>query len=297
MVTNLCIRVAPSPSGLVAKRPKSYAFGRSTRLSLCEEMFLARARLVRRLRRYKMGWPSWYARREGTERAALKACLQAVGRKKLIRLKTLSLLLALAVSSIGADRASAAAVDLFNPAQPFSTLNISPAQSRQTLFEVVNPVTLTELGAYIDPASSSQAFDWRIYASTAVGAVGAAVFEQLGNSFIDNGFGTYDTAVSVTLDPGYYLLELYIAAGGSVTMRRFDDSQQGGYPLTTTDGNFRVIDGYATLNNPLFVPGVVSANGVLPAFSVTAAAPVPLPAPVILLGAALALMPRCRRRV
>lgn len=211
----------------------------------------------------------------------------------LISLKRLRIAAAFALTICAAQGASAASVTLFDNSVVPGSFSMLVPEGRQTLFEVLNPVHITQLGATIDPASDTQAFDWRIYASTAGAAVGTAVFTQTGNTFTDIGLATYDTAVAVSLDPGYYILELFVASAGNVTMARYNEAGQG-LPRVTSDGNFRVLNGYSTPNN---IAGLEALGGstILPAFSVTTGTPVPLPAPVLLIPAAFAILGRRRR--
>ncbi|MGE0485253.1 MAG: hypothetical protein AB7Q81_14020 [Gammaproteobacteria bacterium] len=210
----------------------------------------------------------------------------------LISLKRLGLAAAFTLAVGATQGAAAASVTLFDNSVIPSSFSMLVPEGRQTLLEVLNPVHITQLGATIDPASSTQAFDWRIYASTAGAAVGAAVFTQAGNTFTDVGLATYDTDVAVSLDPGYYLLELFVASAGNVTMARYNESGQG-LPRVTSDANFRVLNGYSTPNNIAGLEALGNST-ILPAFSVTTGAPVPLPAPALLLPAALAVLVRRR---
>ena len=178
---------------------------------------------------------------------------------------------------------------LYNPAMPGCCGFSQPAdEGRQMLFQVLNAVTINELGAEIDPADSTQTLDWRIYNSDNAATIGSLHFSMLGTIFNDVGMSIYDVSVNVDLSPGFYLLELHNASNQTLNMQRYNESQQGGLPRLSADGNFSSIDGFRTVGGSANDLGSLEANLILPAFSVTVASlAVPLPGAIVLLASAL----------
>jgi len=147
---------------------------------------------------------------------------------------------------------------------------------RQTHLEVLNSITITSLGAEIDPGANS-IFGWSIYASNNTNNIISTVFSQTGISFTDIGLSTYDTVVSIDLSPGFYLFELHNSVDPS-SMARYNEGNQG-LPFLTSDSNFRVLNGCGSGSG---VGSVACANTILPAFTVSTTTTTTVPEPSIL---------------
>ncbi len=186
-----------------------------------------------------------------------------------------SVLVAGCVLAAAPQAAKAASIDLTVPWPTTTTFDTFVPERRQTHFEVLNNVTLTELGALIDPSVDNQNIRWRVIQSDSAAAFGTELFSQE-TTLGDLGFQTYDLSLNLALATGFYILEL-AAIDQFLSMRGLNETNQG-VPFVTTDGNFRVLDGGANEN---------FANVLLPAFSVSTTA-VPLPAALPLLGTGLA---------
>ena len=157
----------------------------------------------------------------------------------------------------------AAMIPFFIPGTSTSTFGMGSNEQRVTLFKTLSPVTLTQLGAEIDPVSSSAFFSWQILNSDATATLGSEVFDSGSFSLSDVGMATYNTSVNVSLNTNsYYLLRLTPALGGT-RMQRYNEVNQG-IPFTTTDSNFSVVNGYHS-----FSSGDPQGNTILPSFSVS----------------------------
>ena len=167
----------------------------------------------------------------------------------------------------------AAPIKFFKPGTSTTTF-ATIGEFRDTLFQTLSAVTLSQLGAEIDPSSSSSLFTWQIFNSTSGGSVGSSVFNSGALSFTDVGLTTYDTAVNVPLAANsFYILSLDTPLE-TTTMQRYNESDQGLF-FVTTGGHFQIRDGGVSGN---FV------NTILPAFSVSV---VPEPTTLLLLGTGL----------
>ena len=186
-----------------------------------------------------------------------------------------ALLLAIAAIVAPVSTVEAASIDFYQSSS--GTFIMNSNETRETLFQALNNVTLSELGALIDPTSSSHQFRWRIFNSDAGFTFGSTIFDQT-VSYTDIGLSVYDTSVNVSLSASsYYILSLQTLSSTATMGLALEPSQ--GLPLTTTDSNFLILDGRANQ----------SLNGILPAFSVTATATtaVPEPSTLLLLGTGL----------
>ena len=156
--------------------------------------------------------------------------------------------------------AEAATVKFFQGSSPGTFITVG--ETRDTLFQTLTAVTLTALGAEIDPVSSSSLFTWQIFNANASnpsgsGPFGSKVFDSGAISFLDGGLATYDLNVNVSLASSCVLC---LAAGDAfgTGMRRYDESGDPPAPFITTDGKFSVLDGGAGPNG-IIPPGVFSS--------------------------------------
>lgn len=188
---------------------------------------------------------------------------------------------ALVVCFVG--QTAAAPIAFYKEGTSVGTFLISSNQTRATLFQALNNVTLTQVGALIDPSTPLAQFRWQIFNSADDFTFGTVISDQT-VFFTDVGLATYDTEVNAHLTAGNYYILWLQAVDNSAMMSRFNEEDQG-LPFTTTDGNFIVRDG-ASQNGP--------ANTILPSFSV--AASVPEPSAMFLLVAGLAGFAFMRRR-
>lgn len=136
--------------------------------------------------------------------------------------------------------------------------NMGSSESRETLFEVLNDVTLTQLGALIDPSVDNQFVRWSIFNSDINFTFGSQLFTQVTDLGNDFGMSIYDLSVNQMLSTGFYILSLE-TLGLNLAMERFNENAQN-LSFVTSDSNFRIIDGAA--NNG-------AGNSILPSFSVT----------------------------
>lgn len=163
----------------------------------------------------------------------------------------------------------------YKPGTSDRTFNMQNKETRETLFEAINNVTLDGVGVEMTlPTSTS--FEWRIFNSNSGGAFGSEIYGT-STDFGGSGSAIYSTTLtsSVALTGGnYYILQLKNVSGSAQIMQRYDEGNQG-LPFTTTDSNFSVLNGGAS---------GVFANSILPSFSVTTTtATVPEPSTVLFL--------------
>lgn len=197
------------------------------------------------------------------------------------------LIWAMLVALVGVSTLSGAAIPFFVPGTQTGPFDMQSNETRETLFQVLNSVVLTQVGAEINPASSSAQFRWRIFDSDSSFTFGSSILDTTA-TYADIGMATYNTSVNVPLTGGdYYILSLQTVAVSAV-MQRYEEWQQG-LPLLTSDANFSVIDGQAA----------GGGNSILPAFSVTAGegeAAIPEPGSLALVIAGVAVLGCWRRR-
>jgi len=197
--------------------------------------------------------------------------------------------------SVLSFNANAASVDLYDDAAGFeystSFIMEFDTAKRSTYLEVLNPVSVSALGAEINPSSSSEQFLWEVFESDEFKTLGTNYY-SLGVSFTDVGMGIYDTATSgLMLSEGYYILSL---KGDGAEMPSNADYNHTPFPFTTSDGNFLVIDAAAGLGE---LPSSLAWGNVLvPSFSISASV-VPIPAAVYLFASGLGLLGWMRRKV
>ena len=170
----------------------------------------------------------------------------------------------------------AAPITFFQQGTTVGTFQMNSNSTRETLFQALNNVTLTQFGALIDPNSSSTQFRWRIFNSDASFTFEEVISDQT-VSFTDVGLTTYDTVVNTSLvSSNYYILSLQ-PIDDIALMSRFNEADQG-LPFITADGNFSVIDGAAN---------GFAGNTILPSFSVDTDV-IPEPSTMFLLVTSLA---------
>lgn len=172
------------------------------------------------------------------------------------------------------EKSQAATTAFYTVGTDTTTFQMFANETRETHFLLKKDITLTKIGAKIDPLSSSSQFRWRIFESTNTASFGTAIFDQT-VSYIDTGLNTYDTSLTIKLDANnFYILSLQAVGVNGNTMSRADEINQS-LPLTTADGNFEILDGGA--NNNFF------SNGILPTFSVSTTT-IPEPSSILFLG-------------
>ncbi len=161
----------------------------------------------------------------------------------------------------------------------FKRLSGTPVgQGRWTYFEVLNDVTITELGAVLDPNISGDEFIWEIFSTESdaqPGPGGALITSVFDTTFsvTDIGLATYDTAVSVSLTEGFYALSSTFLDGFGFF--GIANNVLASYPDPTIDGNFRVWSG-ALSDLPVLSPSAGNSTA-LPQFSVNIEGFVPPP--------------------
>lgn len=196
------------------------------------------------------------------------------------------LLCTLLLSAVAGFAAPIPFYQSINPAP--SSFEMQPGETRETYFQALFDVTLTQLGALIDPASSSTSYSWRLYESDGSKNFGSQLLNTSAQ-FTDAGLDTYDTAVNVSLMAGsYYILQLLAPSATTMGVSTL------AAPFTA--GDFLVIDGGA--NGP---PNSFD-NQFLPTFSVASRrtnAPgiIPEPASLALLVSGLACLLAFRRQI
>ena len=85
--------------------------------------------------------------------------------------------------------------------------NMQGSYSRTT-DQALNNVTLTQLGAEIDPGQDNENVRWTIYRSDPGKTFGTQVFSQIFNLGTDVGLTTYDSGLNLSLSVGFYILEM-----------------------------------------------------------------------------------------
>jgi len=132
-------------------------------------------------------------------------------------------------------------------------------KTRQTDFDALNIVTLTQLGAEIDPGWDNENVRWTIYYSDSGKTFGTQVFSQIFDLGTNVGLTINDSGLSVSLSAGFYILEMQALGGPTIMMERYNEADQG-LAFVTSDGNFRVTDGAGNFT---------FTNAILPAFSLS----------------------------
>jgi len=167
-------------------------------------------------------------------------------------------------------------------------------EGRWTFFELLNDVTITQLGVVLKQPSPTEPALWEIFSTNSSGdyASFSLVFDT-GVAYSPGVLQEQNTDVNVPLTAGFYALGLTVYDSSW----RIDsvNNVSANYPNPTIDGNFRVLGG-ASSNLSAGHPPVNGGNTLLPKFSVgiqgfTAPSPpnmVPEPSSIFVLAGLLA---------
>jgi hypothetical protein len=183
-----------------------------------------------------------------------------------------------------ASSVSAASIDMFQSSAG-TAFFMGNTETRETVFDVNSAITLSALGAEIDPTGDIS-FRWNIFTSDA-GATEISQVFTTDFSVTDIGMSVYDTSVNIALGIGTYILQLE-NLGTSSVMQRYNEAAET-LPFDIASGAITVRDGSAN----------TSVNSILPAFSISVGDTppvVPLPASAWLLLGGLAGMRRLREK-
>lgn len=141
-----------------------------------------------------------------------------------------------------------------------------PGEGRWTFFELLNDVTITQVGAVLEPTSSAVPVHWGLFSTNSAGdfASFSLVYETT-DTYDLLGLQEYDTDFLVSLTAGFYTLGLTTPNAG--LMLDTSNNILSSYPNPTIDGNFRVLGGASSHLDS----GTVPLNGnnlLLPKFRV-----------------------------
>ena len=186
-----------------------------------------------------------------------------------IGMTALATLVVVSICATTVPRFAMAAPVLLTNGGSIGPFGMGVTETRQTHFEALNNVMLTQLGAEIDPGQDNENVRWTIYSSDSGKTFGTQVFSQIFNLGTDVGLTTYDSGLNLSLSAGFYILEMQAQGGPTIMMERYNEAAQG-LPFVTSDGNFRVTDGAGNF---------VFSNSILPAFSLSTDSVVAVPAP------------------
>lgn len=145
---------------------------------------------------------------------------------------------------------------------------MNTGERRQTFVEVLGTTQIIQFGAQIDPVGNEN-ITWSVYQSDGFGSFGGSVLFSQTYNFTDIGASTYNVAVKVDLNPGFFIFEMQNQFDGT-RMIRYNERNQV-LPFVA-GGTIKVFNGGA--NNFL-------TNRILPAFSVTTVVPVPAALPLM----------------
>ncbi len=187
---------------------------------------------------------------------------------------------------LAASLSNAASIDLFQSGTSTTDFGMGSVETRETIIDVNSAVTLTELGAEIDP-NGDISFRWNIWTSNLSAAEISNVFTT-DFSVTDVGMAVYDTSVNVSLAVGRYIIQLENLGISGSRMARYNEFNQD-LPFDVDGGAITVLNGSA--NNS-------ANNTILPAISISTGPvtpPIPLPASSLLLGAGIFAFGAMRR--
>jgi len=116
-----------------------------------------------------------------------------------IGMTALATLVLVSICATTAPRFAMAAPVLLTNGGSIGPFGMGVTETRQTHFEALNNVMLTQLGAEIDPGQDNENVRWTIYRSDSGKTFGTQVFSQIFNLGTDVGLTTYDSGLNLSV--------------------------------------------------------------------------------------------------